>query len=163
MVRKSLIAVVFATFLLTMTTTVLAAGTTTTTSSSCSSTNSETITRNGESILVYSKGILRGISCNSATKTLDEVLIVARNVVSDLLLPIVGSLFTIMIIVGGIMYISSRGNPQQLEKAKKTLTAAIIGLLIVVLSYTIIYIFTSALGGSLSDTLKSDGKGGSGK
>jgi len=97
----------------------------------------------------YTSGILKDVPCDGALKTLDEALLVVRNVIQIFLLPIVGTLFTIMLLAGGIMYITSRGNQQQLDRAKKTLTAAIIGLLIVILSYTLIVIFAGAIGGAV--------------
>ena len=48
----------------------------------------------------------------------------------------------IFIIVGGIQYISSGGNQEQAGKAKSTLTWAIIGFILIMASYSIIYFFT---------------------
>jgi hypothetical protein len=98
---------------------------------------------------VYTSGILKGVPCEGAIQTLPQVMLLVRNVIQGFLLPLVGTIFIIMLLVGGILYISSRGNQAQADKAKKTLTAAIIGLLIVVLSYTIIAIFAGAIGGSI--------------
>lgn len=97
----------------------------------------------------YSKGILKGVSCERATKTLEEVLLIVRNIVTTLLLPIVGILFLIMMMIGGILYITSAGNQQRADRGKKILTAAIIGLLIVTLSYTLIAIFANIIGGGI--------------
>lgn len=107
-------------------------------------------TRCPQGSTVYTDGILKGVPCAGTLKTLDEALIIIKNVILIFLLPLVGTLFLIILIIGGILYITSRGNQQQLERAKKTLTAAIIGLIIVSLSYTIIVIFANVLGGGLS-------------
>lgn len=98
----------------------------------------------------YTSGILKGIPCDGALNSLDEILIIVRNVVQGFLLPLIGVLFIIMLLIGGILYITSRGNQTQLDRAKKTLTAAIIGLLIVTLSYTLIAIFANLIGGGIA-------------
>jgi len=104
---------------------------------------------NADGQRVYTKGILTDVPCDGAVDSLTEVLAVVKNAVMIFLMPLVGTLFLIMLLLGGILYITSRGNKQQLERAKKVLTAAIIGLLIVTLSYTIIKIFVSTIGGGV--------------
>jgi len=99
---------------------------------------------------VFTSGLLKGIPCTGSVDSLEEVLLIVRNLVMSFILPAVGTIFTIMMIVGGILYITSRGNEKQSTRAKQTLTAAIIGLLIVTLSYTIITIFTGIIGGGIS-------------
>lgn len=47
---------------------------------------------------------------------------------AQLLMGFVGALAVIFIIVGGIQYITSAGNSAGTEKAKKTITYAVIGL-----------------------------------
>lgn len=99
---------------------------------------------------VYTVGILKGIPCKGAIDSVPQVLTFIKNIVLEFLLPTVGTIFLIMILLGGILYITSRGNQTQLDRAKKTLTAAIIGLLIVTLSYTLIAIYAGILGGGVS-------------
>lgn len=55
---------------------------------------------------------------------------------------IVGVLATVMIIIGGIQYSASAGNPAALGSAKETITSAIIGLVIVLMSYLILGTFS---------------------
>lgn len=114
-------------------------------SSACTDKNSKTV----DNVKVFSKGILTDLPCAGAIDSLPEVLTFVKNLVSVFLLPLVGIIFTIVLLLGGILYITSRGNQTQLDRAKKTLTAAIIGLLIVTLSYTIIWIFAGVLGGGI--------------
>jgi len=113
----------------------------------------------------FTSGILKDIPCDGAVNSLEGVLTFVRNIVQVFLLPLVGTLFIIMLLVGGVLYITSRGNQTQLDRAKKTLTAAIIGLLIVILSYTIIAIFARTLGGEIQPTtgtnVNVNGTGGS--
>ena len=53
-------------------------------------------------------------------------------------LKFVGAIIVVMIIISGIMYITSMGNPDRVGLAKKTLVGSIIGLIIVVMSYFIV-------------------------
>lgn len=55
-----------------------------------------------------------------------------------LVIPIVGVLLLMMLIVGGFQYITSGGEAEQANKAKKTLTYAIFGLLVVLGAWLII-------------------------
>ena len=52
-------------------------------------------------------------------------------------LGMLGLIVVIMILYGGFMWLTSAGNEEKISKAKKILTAAIIGLAIVVFSYAI--------------------------
>ena len=56
-----------------------------------------------------------------------------------LFLGFVGSIFLILLTLGSFWYITARGRPDKIEKATKTIRGAIIGLLIVVMSYAITY------------------------
>ena len=60
-----------------------------------------------------------------------------------------GALAVLFIVIGGIKFITSSGNPKQLESAKKTLTYAIIGLLAVLLSTVILNLIAGDLVGSI--------------
>ncbi|BCX14438.1 MAG: hypothetical protein KatS3mg088_121 [Patescibacteria group bacterium] len=56
-----------------------------------------------------------------------------------------GIILFIMLIIGGFNYLTSNGNPQQAESAKKTITYAIAGIVVLALSFLIlklIYVFT---------------------
>ncbi len=54
-------------------------------------------------------------------------------------LTFLGVVFLILAIYGGYLWMTARGNEEQLTKAKNTLTAAIIGLIIVIGAYAISY------------------------
>lgn len=63
-------------------------------------------------------------------------------VIIGALLSFIGVLFMILIIYGGLLWMTARGNDQQVEKAKKLIIQAIIGLVIVLSAYAI----TSVIG-----------------
>ncbi|MBI2054366.1 MAG: TrbC/VirB2 family protein [Candidatus Staskawiczbacteria bacterium] len=66
--------------------------------------------------------------------------------ISSTVAKLVGVIATIMIVVAGIMYLVSGGNPQKMEAAKKTLIYAIVGLVIAVLAVSIIAAVKEILG-----------------
>lgn len=51
------------------------------------------------------------------------------------LLGIVGSLFMVLIIYGGIIWMTAQGNEDKVAKAKKIMSNSVIGLIIVIISY----------------------------
>ena len=63
---------------------------------------------------------------------------------------IVGLVFFILIIISGIRIIVSSGDREKVQKAKKTLTAAIVGLVIIVLAGIIAQIIGGLLGSNFS-------------
>ena len=58
---------------------------------------------------------------------------------------IVGLIAVAFIIIGGFRYITSAGNEEAAEGGKKMITDAIIGLVVIILSYTIITVIMNAL------------------
>lgn len=51
---------------------------------------------------------------------------------------IAAAVLAIMLIVGGIMFITAHGNPEWVTRSRRTITGAIIGFLIVIMSWTIV-------------------------
>jgi fructose-specific phosphotransferase system IIC component len=64
------------------------------------------------------------------------------NIIVNVLLPVAGVVAVGAIVWGGVTYITSQGEPDKLDKAKKTLLYAIVGLLIVVFAYYIVVQFS---------------------
>ncbi len=84
-------------------------------------------------------------------------------------LSFIGVLFFALMVFGGFMWMTARGNEEQTKKALNTITAAVIGLIIVLSSYTITSFVFKSVGINQStikkDTLGQDpwcGKTGSG-
>ncbi|QQR84118.1 hypothetical protein IPJ72_02910 [Candidatus Peregrinibacteria bacterium] len=63
-----------------------------------------------------------------------EIILFATNLV----LYASGSVAVILLIIGGIRYITSLGNQERMDGAKKTIQYALIGLFVVILSYAIV-------------------------
>jgi amino acid transporter len=61
----------------------------------------------------------------------------------NLILALVGLIAVAMIVYGGFRYVTSAGNEDVVKAAKKTIINAIIGLIIVILSYVIVTAITN--------------------
>lgn len=59
------------------------------------------------------------------------------------MLEVAGAIAVLFVIIGGFWYITSAGNEEQAEKGQKTVTNAIIGVIVVVLSYVIITVIAN--------------------
>lgn len=44
----------------------------------------------------------------------------------------------VMVILGGFLWLTSAGNEEKLEKAKKTISSAVVGLVLVIISWAIV-------------------------
>ena len=71
--------------------------------------------------------------CNAASPTSCFV-----TQVIGLLLEILGSLAILFVIFSGFKYMTSAGNEQAAEKAKKSLTNAVVGFIIILMAYVIL-------------------------
>jgi type IV secretory pathway VirB2 component (pilin) len=79
-------------------------------------------------------------------RTLEELLL---NIL-DYLKKLAGVIAVIFIVIGGIMYMLSSGNVQRTERAKKTVTYAIVGLVIVVAAPVFLKEILSITGSNIS-------------
>jgi len=75
---------------------------------------------------------------------------VFENVVS-IALAFAGIVLFIMLIVGGFRYITAGGDPKGIEGAKKTLTYAIAGMVLVALSFLILNFIASFTGAKITN------------
>jgi len=57
----------------------------------------------------------------------------------------VGVVFLILMIVGGLMWMTAAGNDERVNKAKSLITNAVIGMVIVFSAYAITYFVTETL------------------
>lgn len=85
-----------------------------------------------------------------------------RNVLNTVYL-YVGIIATIVIIIGGVFYMTSQGDPSKLAKAKNTIIYAAIGLIVTLSAFAITNFVVNAIGGngdsSNNATLDDDEKG----
>ena len=93
----------------------------------------------------FSPGFL-GKSANQAGYDLNTK---PQNIIAIIIqtaLMFLGVIFLILMIYGGYLWMTARGNEEQVTKAKNLISAAIIGLVIVLAAYAISYFIISRLG-----------------
>ncbi len=76
---------------------------------------------------------------------LSDLEVVFKNTV-NVILGFAGIAFFVLLLIGGIKYITSGGDPKAVEGAKKTITYAIGGLLVVVLSFIVLVLIKTLTG-----------------
>lgn len=69
----------------------------------------------------------------------EDLLTNSVNNIINIVLSLLGIVFIILMIYGGITYMLARGNEDQTKKAKSLITQAIIGLVIVLAAYAITF------------------------
>lgn len=84
-----------------------------------------------------------GAEVNSLVMANDLAAVISVTV--QILLVVAGSIAVIFLIVGGYRYIVAHGNEEETESAKKTITSAILGLIIIALAFVIINIVIEVL------------------
>jgi TRAP-type C4-dicarboxylate transport system permease small subunit len=65
--------------------------------------------------------------------------------VLEIALSLIGAISALFIIIGGFKYVAARGNEEQQEAAKKTLTGAVIGLVFALLAFSIVRIISEII------------------
>lgn len=104
-------------------------------------------------VLVHGQGLVPqstggcppGYEGNCGNYNLDSFVELAVNI-SRWILGIVGSLTLLMFIYGGIIFLISAGSSEKIGEAKKIITAAVVGLLIVLSSFLIIKFVLLSMG-----------------
>ncbi len=77
-----------------------------------------------------------------------DVPTIINEVISWVLL-LVGGVTVLFIVLGGFQYVTSAGNKERAESAKRTLTYAVVGLVIVILAKIIVSLVTNSIKGIL--------------
>jgi hypothetical protein len=91
-------------------------------------------------------GIWDGIDCRKdGNCELSDFTRILVNV-AQWILGISGSLALLALVYGGVLFLISGGSSETVAKAKRIITGAVIGLIIVFASYTIIAFILNALG-----------------
>jgi hypothetical protein len=93
------------------------------------------------------KSIEKGVGDPAKLSDLNKVF---ENVVS-VALAFAGIVLFIMLIVGGFRYITAGGDPKGIEGAKKTLTYAIAGIVLVAVSFLLLNFIASFTGANITD------------
>lgn len=75
----------------------------------------------------------------------DDVFYIFSSIINTVI-SMLGIIFIALMIYGGYLWMTARGNEDQVEKSKKLITAAVIGLIIVLSAYAISYFVVSNIG-----------------
>ena len=84
--------------------------------------------------------------------TLNCIPIVFSNIIQAALI-FVGSVAVVLLIYAGIRFVMSGGDPKQVQSARSIITYAIIGLVIVLSSFAIIFLISYLTGAKCIETL----------
>jgi hypothetical protein len=84
--------------------------------------------------------VCQGVNGSAATTCADGGVDLSKilKIVLDILSIVAGVLAVVMVIVSGMKYITSSGEAQAISSAKKTLTYAIVGIVIVAVAQTLV-------------------------
>lgn len=63
----------------------------------------------------------------------------------EILLYFAGAIAVVFLVIGGFRYVTSAGNEELMEKAKKNITSAVIGIIIIVMAFAIVSIVNTLL------------------
>jgi len=63
----------------------------------------------------------------------------------NILLYFSGAIAVIFLVIGGYKYVASRGNEEAMESAKKTISSAVIGIVIILMAYAIVTIVNNII------------------
>lgn len=103
--------------------------------------------------------VYRANGCGgSSTTDISDVIINIINVVVGAL----GLVAVIFIVVGGVNYMTSAGDAGKIEKAKKTILYAVIGLVVAVLAFAIVNFAIRIINNSASSDQETSNLNGSG-
>jgi heme/copper-type cytochrome/quinol oxidase subunit 2 len=79
-----------------------------------------------------------------ATGTEPKPYEMAGNIIGSVL-ALLGIIFTILVIYAGFLWMTAQGNEEQIGKAKKMITNAVVGIIITAMAYTISSFVIAAL------------------
>lgn len=92
---------------------------------------------------VYVPCLFEGENTLAGSKTFGGLV----GLILNILVLVVGSISVLFLIIGGFRYLTAAGNEETAEQAKGTMKHAIVGLIIVIMSFAVIYIVTQVLAG----------------
>jgi hypothetical protein len=88
------------------------------------------------------RGLDRDDECGASISQFSDVWVVVANLV-EIVTRLAALIAIVMIIVGGIMFVTSRGEPDQTKRARDTIINAVLGLIIAILATVIVSFIAS--------------------
>ncbi len=80
----------------------------------------------------------------STSTSLESII----SIVIQVALSFLGVIFLVLMVYGGYLWMTARGNEEQVKKAQNIIITAIVGLVIILAAYAISYLILSRLGGA---------------
>lgn len=93
-------------------------------------------------VMVRSAAFAATISTLPSTTSLDDVI----QDITTWILGLAGAVAVLFLIIGGVQYVISAGNPTSAEKAKKTIIFALIGIVIIAASALLVNVVLDLIG-----------------
>ncbi|HAZ29018.1 MAG TPA: hypothetical protein DCY48_04585 [Candidatus Magasanikbacteria bacterium] len=85
----------------------------------------------------------------------DPGVVVGRTI--NVALTMVGLIFLVLMVYAGYLWMTARGNEDQVKKAQQIIITTVIGMVIVLSAYAITYLVTTRLAGGLQDLTNGNG------
>lgn len=107
-----------------------------------------------------SPGDLLGTSYGqySGLSATDPRIIVPR--IINVILGLLGTVATVLIVYAGFNWMTAAGNDDKIEGAKKTISAAVLGLIVIMMAYTITrFVVNQAYTATTGDQYPANGRG----
>jgi uncharacterized membrane protein YqiK len=86
-----------------------------------------------------------GVGCENGKPATGSGLFTIIKTIIQVMIVIGGIIAVIMIILGGIRYITSNGDQADVKAAKDTILYAVVGLVVTIISYAIVYYVTRSI------------------
>lgn len=86
------------------------------------------------------------VASKSGFEAVDDLGIVSGQIINTAL-TLVGLIFLILMVYAGYLWMTARGEEDQVKKAQKIVTGSVIGLVLVLSAYAITIFVTTSLGG----------------
>lgn len=119
------------------------------------SVSAKSVCRTGE----HAGEIIDG-ECSGDSET-DRNLFKTVNSIINVILSVIGIITVVVIILGGIQYVTSAGDPAKTKKAKDTILYGIIGLIIALLAFAIVnFVLGNVFKGNSGSDSGNDGQTG---
>lgn len=120
-------------------------------------------------LLLPNIGLAQGLggalgNLQNATKNsgLEKDLTTTVSSIITIVLSLVGTIFLVLTVYAGILWMTASGKEDQIEKAGNIIKASVVGLFIVMSAYAITYFVTVGLGGAKPGSGSSEKSGGTG-
>ena len=96
---------------------------------------------------VTAVGVTGGAQCSAPTSVSSNFSLAGLfGQIANILIFLVGAISVIVLIIGGLRYVISAGNPAQVTGAKNTILYAIVGIVIAIAAYAIVQFVFKQLG-----------------